>query len=275
MKLSELTEPCELRRIITYSPTKKKAVYHNRFIQHINGNIYRGVAEKSGGNDQFCTIYVCYPEATPEIGLDIGTISTDCSVADVVEKCKQNSIDTAENFVSKMQEHIKNQDHVQLSMIELLKYIDPSLVEPCMDARRIFAENQRKREQEQKEKREAEEKAFVQQKNIEAEQIVNEALDIIRNGGKLENKTVTFYKSRYNNSSYSVVNYLMRKYGIRVPLVTQGWIIKKLVNVNINGGRCENIQYYKENGAKYSQKFFECMNELIVAVNTGRCDVNI
>lgn len=96
---------------------------------------------------------------------------------------------------------------------------------------------------------------------------MNKALDILRNGGKLENQTVTFYESRYNSSSYSIVNYLMRKYGVNVPIRTQGWINEKLVSAKIEDGKCEHLQYYRAKGAQCSQKFFDCMNELITAVN--------
>lgn len=89
----------------------------------------------------------------------------------------------------------------------------------------------------------------------------------MRNGGKLDNDTVTFYESRYEYSSYSIVNYLMRKYGVNVPIRTKGWINEKLVSAKIENGKCENLQYYKAKGAQCSQKFFDCMNELIAAVN--------
>lgn len=69
-----------------------------------------------------------------------------------------------------------------------------------------------------------EEKAFCEEQNRIAEQAVSDAVRIIREGGELKNDTVTFYRSKYEASSCSVVLYLMRRYGIDVPLRTQGWI---------------------------------------------------
>lgn len=66
---------------------------------------------------------------------------------------------------------------------------------------------------------------------------------------------------------YSIVNYLMRRYHVEVPLRTQGWIKERLVNATIENGKCERLQYYRRTKTgRGSQKFFQCMNELIRAV---------
>lgn len=135
------------------------------------------------------------------------------------------------------------------------------------ESRKVFAENQHKKRMEQAAQREAENQAFVAAQNAKAEQTVRKAMEILRNGGKLDNDTVIFYESRYEHSSYSIVNYLMRKYGVNVPIRTQGWINEKLVSAKIENGKCENLQYYKAKGAQCSQKFFDCMNELLAKVN--------
>ena len=96
--------------------------------------------------------------------------------------------------------------------------------------------------------------------------MVSEAIQIIQNGGILKNETVKFYSSRYSFSSYSIVNYLMRQYQVDVPLRTQGWINDKLHSVTIKGGKCEYLQYYRAKNGRVSQKFFDCMRELIRAI---------
>lgn len=113
---------------------------------------------------------------------------------------------------------------------------------------------------------EAEERAYCEAQNKAAEALVAEAVRIIRDGGVLKNDTVKFYRSRYDASSCSIVNYLMRRYHVEVPLRTQGWISDKLVNATIQDGRCVNCQYLRAKGARGSQKYFECMNTLIRAV---------
>ena len=113
---------------------------------------------------------------------------------------------------------------------------------------------------------EAEEKVYCAERNQEAENAVSTAVQIIRNGGILENDTIKFYNSRYSIRSYSIVNYLMRQYQVDVPLRTQGWINDKLVNATIEEGRCVYLRYLCAKGTRASQKFFSCMNELIRAV---------
>ena len=59
----------------------------------------------------------------------------------------------------------------------------------------------------------------------------------------------------------------MAQYGIEVPLRTKGWINDKLVVAVIADGHCETVCYMRAKGGQCSQKFFECMNALIQAVN--------
>lgn len=113
---------------------------------------------------------------------------------------------------------------------------------------------------------EAENKAYCEERNQAAAQAVSAAIQVIRNGGTVKNQTVMFYRSRYSSSAYSIFNYLMRQYHVNVPLRTQGWINEKLVSATIRDGKCEHLQYYRSKRERGSQKFFDCMNDLIQAV---------
>lgn len=111
-----------------------------------------------------------------------------------------------------------------------------------------------------------EEKAYCEAQNKKAEEMVSAAIQSIREGGILKNTTIVFYQSRYHSSSYSIVNYLMRLYHVDVPLRTQGWINDKLHSATIKDGKCEHLQYYRAKNGRVSQKFFDCMRELIQAI---------
>lgn len=128
---------------------------------------------------------------------------------------------------------------------------------------KIYAE-----EQARKAKAEAEEKARKEEQNRVSKQAVQDAIHTIQNGGVLENKTVKFYLRYYSDGPCSIVNYLMRKYQVYVPARTQGWISDKLVSVTIENGRCEHLKYMRAKGGQCSQRFFDCMNELIQKVTT-------
>lgn len=264
MKLNELTTPFESFRVVTYNADQTKALYKNKQMQLITGSIYRGETIKEEYNDH-CDVYACY--AGIPVGIWIGSVHVDYSIEEVMAQIKRKGMETLENYMAAIKYRLEKQDHFRFTEVEFIKHIAPELENQMWESRKTFAENQHKKRMEQAAQREAEDQAFVAERNTEAEQIMNKALDILRNGGKLENQTVTFYESRYNSSSYSIVNYLMRKYGVNVPIRTQGWINEKLVSAKIEDGKCEHLQYYRAKGAQCSQKFFDCMNELITKVN--------
>lgn len=136
----------------------------------------------------------------------------------------------------------------------------------CMELSAVYRAKQQAEESARRIRAAEEEKVYCEAQNKEAEEKVSAAIQIIREGGILRNSTVVFYQSRYHSSSYSIVNYLMRLYHVDVPLRTQGWINDKLHSATIKDGKCEHLQYYRAKNGRVSQKFFDCMRELIQAV---------
>lgn len=136
----------------------------------------------------------------------------------------------------------------------------------CMELSTIHKALYREEQRARAARAEAEEREFCEERNSEARKMVDEAVSILRNGGVLENKTIKFYRSRYSCSSYSIFNYLMRQYNVKVPLRTQGWINDKLCNATIKDGSCVNLQFLRAKNSRGSQKFFECMDALILVV---------
>lgn len=107
---------------------------------------------------------------------------------------------------------------------------------------------------------------------MEMETKVNEVISILKNGGTLKNEQIAVYRlteDSYTVSEYSIFNYLMRRYGIKVPLRTQGWINESLVQAVIAEGRLTTYQYRKANRSKGkgSDTFCDCINSLIAALN--------
>ena len=114
-------------------------------------------------------------------------------------------------------------------------------------------------EEAEKRRREAEEI------NAKAKQEIEAAVKIIREGGRLNNDRIDYRVGDVGHNE-PIVLLLMRRYKVGVPLRTQGWICSKLANVTIKDGRCDGLQYYKAKGAACSQRFFDCMNELVQKV---------
>lgn len=108
----------------------------------------------------------------------------------------------------------------------------------------------------------------IAEKNKIASDKVQQAIQIIRSKGTVKNDEVTFYNDSGIGQTYHMFNYLMRYYGIEVPLRTQGWINKKLVEVTAKDGGCS-LQFYKSKNSKCSQSFFDYMYLLIDKIQNG------
>ncbi|MBM6977388.1 hypothetical protein [Intestinimonas butyriciproducens] len=135
----------------------------------------------------------------------------------------------------------------------------------CVKLSAVYKAQSKIRAQERMAKAEAEAEAYCKERNRQAEQQVQEALRVIREGGVLRNDTVEFCRSRYDSSASSIILYLMRQYQVEVPLRTQGWINERLANATITDGRCSRVQFRGNKRSKCSSRFFDCMNELIRA----------
>ena len=110
---------------------------------------------------------------------------------------------------------------------------------------------------------EAKQKRHREDTNRKAEQQIRQAVQILRQGGVLENERIRLYRDDGGYGSYAIVNHLMRLYGVEVPLRTQGWINEKLVSLRVVNGRCNDLRYRTKKGGRCSEKIFACVNELI------------
>ena len=84
----------------------------------------------------------------------------------------------------------------------------------------------------------------------EIEKVINEAEDAFRNHQILYNRP-------FENTT--IILYLIKKYGIKVPLKTQGWINKALAKIWFRNGEIA-YSYYK--GSRESTVFYKYLKEL-------------
>lgn len=140
----------------------------------------------------------------------------------------------------------------------------------CQTLSTVYKENRRLKEDALRKKQRDEEIASVEKNKAEVEKKVSDAIAILKAGGTLYNDQIQVYRltaDSYTVSEYSIFNYLMRRFEVNVPLRTQGWINKSLVCAKIAEGRCTNYQYSKSKRGKGSSIFFDCMSDLIAAIN--------
>lgn len=138
-------------------------------------------------------------------------------------------------------------------------------LDECVKLSAIYRSKKEAKDRERYARIKAEEQAHYEEENRKAEKMVTDAIGILWSEGVLENEWVKFYQEDGRSHTYSIINYLMRRYGVDVPLRTQGWINEKLSSIKIKDGRCEQLRYLRSKGGRCSQKFFDCMNELICA----------
>lgn len=264
MKLSELETVFESKRVIMYNTRGDKAIYHNKNVCHIGASLYCGEIIKEEYNDH-CNLFIFFDDIS--VGLWIGTARADYTVDELMEMLNRNQFDILENFKTNIQSRILNDQYFTLTEIEFSKYIDPNLESQMWESRKNYGINREKIERERREKREAEDQAYIQKQNDKAQQIVDKVISILKSGnGVVENCDVVIYKTRYHGRAYSILNYLARKYGVNIPIKTQGWINERLVNITLENGQCVNCQYYKKKGGKCSEKIFEYMTQLVKAI---------
>ena len=79
-----------------------------------------------------------------------------------------------------------------------------------------------------------------------------------------------YYKDDGTLVETSLILYLMREYHINVPLRTQGWIKERLTTATVQEDFCGSVTYYRAKKSPCSQKFFDCMRDLIQAVHDAK-----
>lgn len=228
--------------------------------------LYCGELEAESQWNSCCMLYVRYPDQ--KVAMEIGTVNADYSTEEAISVVKRNGIETQDAFIEFVKRKIEAQDHVQLTWIEYLKYIRPTLIDACWESRKAFAEKREKIRQERNIQREAEEKAFLAERQAEMEKQIAAAYETIRHGGILENTDISLYESRYTCHTYKIVNYLFRQNGVSCPIKTQGWINDKLIRVNITPEGAVNVQFWKSKNGKCSDKVFDCLFKLVQTVRT-------
>ncbi len=264
MKLNELTTPFHKKTMYAYAPDGNTVVLRNVSVRNVNGAIYSGEPETTDYGEDRCKIYLCY-DGYPT-GLTLFGVSAEMPVQSLVEYIRNSSLDTATAFIENMRNKLANGSYIKDSEILMTIQIDPVLAVKIQEAKRIMLKNREELERKERKEQKARDKAYVDQKNEEAEEKLQSVISGIKAGGIVENKKVTFYTDRYSDKTYSSFNLLMRRYGIKVPLRTQGWINDKLGTVEIKKGKYVRATYHRVKNGRCSQVFFDYMDELISAI---------
>jgi len=143
---------------------------------------------------------------------------------------------------------------------EQQEYID-TLIQARLN---FYALRQAQEEQEQQEKQRIEqEKLKEKQKKLDATIVLAEHK--IMNSEILSNDEIEVYTTA-GETETTLVLYLMKKYGIKVPLKTQGWINKALANLKFIDNEYS-YNYYTT--SKNSTVFRDYLSQLVQAIKSA------
>lgn len=264
MTIRELDTAYETHRVITYNYNDTKAVYHNIRMRPYTGTLYIGEPETDDYGNNYCMAYAWFEDA--HIGIAMHKYADNRSIEHVDNEAIDCGLMSVQDFIAYMKKEIDANEWLTLLQVELLKNVDPSLVPAAMESRRLHKEAVDAKRREHERKRKEDEAVFVAARNEEANAVIAEALRVLKDGGKLENKSFILYKDRYDYQECHVVSYLMDKFGIALPIRTKGWIINSLANMTIGAsGEIEGCQYYKRGKSRGSQSVWTYLSRLVEA----------
>ena len=263
MKLSECAAPFERLPVHTYKKDGNTPIIKHLDLQQLEGTLYRGRAPAPEYGRSYCPICLFFTDIG--YGIQIGTVSDDYTLEEVKQSYPNIAGSIAE-FITEIERRAADQLFIREIEIALINQIWPErepFYRACRQAYKERQDARRAQEKAAKAARDAKEKAEL---DAETERKLTEAKRIIRDGGKLENETISFYVNHYRSEGRSIVLHLMRMYDINVPLKVQGWINNKLANVSISDSGCAGYQYMRNGRAKGSQAFYGYMAALIDAI---------
>lgn len=262
MKINEIQNAFHQKKIITYASDGCTAVTKKVMLQQMSGYLYRGKDKADHYQQVHYRLYAFYPEL--DIGLDVGSVmySSERTAEEVTAWVDPAVLRGPDAVIAELDRAVAEGGRVLNAQIELARHIAPEKVDGYIQARQCFLDLRAAQEERAHQKRAEEHKAFCQAKNAEAQKQLEQALEIIRSGGKLENHFIAFYPSYDDCRSYRIINHLARKYSVNIPLKVQGWINGKLIYVCIQNGHAESIRH----AGKISKTIWGYLEQLIEAV---------
>lgn len=256
--------PYETIKIVRYAKDGNTVISKKVKAQNIGNNFYATEPREGGyGQWKLRDIYIYYPSISLGLYVECADESRVLTLPD--------DISTTEGLVAHMEELVKREAHIRLSLIEVAKCIAPERVHIYISAR----ENRIRRLQEESEKRRAEQQESyrkdIEETNAATADQERECIRAFKENGEIRNKTITTAQADKDGypvkSSTCILLYLLRKYDIHVPLKTQGWINNSLHSVKISDGSVFRIVYNKK--SVVSNRAIECINALSDAIRNA------
>ena len=263
MQFTEITTPYEKKKMFLFKSTGNGVMTRYVEVRHVDGCLFMGQIEKREGRSyETCDLF--FYLAACGAGIRIDGVPADKDVREVCGRYRGLG-GSADEFIAYLDRRMEQGVYIPKNMLALAAEIKPENIGGYLSSNEEILHRREAQEAAEKAAREQADMAYVAEKNQEAQAKVDAVVQILRNDGILKNEDIEIYRSRYDYRVYSVVNHLMRRYGIKVPLRTQGWINDKLATATIRDGVCAHVQYRKTKNGKGSQAVFGFLSELAQA----------
>jgi len=195
------------------------------------------------------------------------SISVDDTLKDTKEYCDKvfNVISNFDlrNYFS---EKISKQKYFNLCELKYISNYLPDLYENALNSRKIAKEKYDNRINEISKQVEKEHTEKVERVNGNFEKRLEEIKTYIRIGKNVEAENFEFYKdNKYENgiTTQNCFLYLAKKYGINIPLATQGFINNRLVSYDFTTGSYSfKVTSNKNPSAKIGEILTELQNKV-------------
>lgn len=266
-ELSEVSTPWEKHKAVEYAKDGNTIVCQNRPMRRLRGNYYLGEIKGEGCNRR-ASIYAYYPGL--DIALYLGRAYENNDVESILGQCRKLGMETPEQLIGTLDALVERQSFIKDIWIEIATRFAPERVAAYRASKVAYMEKLRQEEEEERKKECAEQRAQLERLQRQTEKQLQEAVNVLKSGGRLSNQKITVYRTVYDSKEYSILNYLAQKYGVNIPIKTRGWINSSLSGIVISDGRMTKEYVFK--GKNFSTVIWKYMDQLIAAVRKEESD---
>ena len=268
MTISEVTTAYEPKKVITLDNSGNKVIKPYRQVRQLYKSIYSTEPKDTGYYYKPVKLFAFYGD---NIGIEIGNSDDQTDIEKIIEMTDKNNVDTFEGFINWIKGKINSDIWINLAELEYLKAYKPELIAGAEKARAAWRAKQDERRRQEEAERNAREQAEHDAENAKSFEKINKAIEVFKTSGRIENDEITVWTSPDDYKDYTVITYLLDKYGIKCPIKTRGYIINSICTVKINEDY--SISYSRLNKT-ISNKAFEVLEELRDIIRCGGMDTN-
>lgn len=268
--LTELKKCKEYKKKCIYFGAKDNIVIRNKKLCSLDELLK---------NEKYSGLYVCINNNKTGISLwsDFGFISwqvisyIDFSMIHVIDNYMSNPIKTYADFKEYLKNIQNESKYINLLNVEVLRLGGDN---ELADKYAVYRDNFLKKKEEERQlqiiEQEIKKAKVFEKRQKELDDLILKTEERLLDKIGIDNIKIDVYYSAYEYKTTSLILYLMKKYCIDVPLRTQGWIQKSLLEINFeNDGRLS----YSYIGRK-NNRIFEYLDMLLYSIEKSKKEVN-